>query len=87
MKKVKKTAEKAAEKETILVYCGPTIPHVCSRFAMFNAVPAALDEKANEIPLIRNLILPVKEFCNARQQIEGQYGPLFTTYKQIQKAI
>lgn len=87
MTKAKKAVEKSVRKPTILVYCGPTIPHICSRFSMFSAVPDALEEKAKEVPLIRNLILPIGEFCAARQQIEGKTGPLFTTYQQVQKAI
>lgn len=87
MNKAKKVAKKSAKEPTILVYCGPTIPHICSQFSMFETIPDALEERAKEIPLIRNLILPIGEFCDARQQIEGRNGPLFTTYKQIQKEI
>lgn len=87
MTKAKKAVEKSIRKQGILVYCGPTIPHICSRFAMFSTVPDALEEKAKEVPLIRNLILPIGEFCAARQQIEGRKGSLYTTYQQIQKVI
>ena len=36
MSKAKKTAAADAKRSTILVYCGPTIPHVCNRFSMFS---------------------------------------------------
>ena len=87
MTKAKRATETLMLEATILVYCGPTIPHICSRFSMFSTIPDALEEKAKEIPLIRNLILPIGNFCAARQQIEGTTGPLFTTYQQVQKAI
>lgn len=79
-------AKKAAE-PVIFVYCGPTIPHICPRFAMFSAIPAPLEEKARELPLIRSLVLPISAFSAARQQIEGKSGPLYRIYQQIQKSI
>lgn len=82
--RAKKTA---AKKPSILVYCGPTIPHICERFSMFSAVPEALNQKAQEVPLISNLILSISEFRDARQQIEGKRGPLYAVYLEVQKSI
>jgi hypothetical protein len=82
--KAKKTA---AKKPKILVYCGPTIPHICARYSMFSAVPDALNQKAQETPLINNLILPISELREARQQIEGRSGSLYAIYLEINKTI
>lgn len=84
--KAKKAAERAAAGQT-LVYCGPTIRNVCTRFSMFSETPAALTEKAKQVPLINNLILPLSEFIEARQQIEAQRGSYYSIYQQIQKSI
>jgi len=85
--KAKKTAARSAKKPSILVYCGPTIPHICIRFSMFSAVPDALNQKAEAVPLIRNLILPISELRDARQQIEGKRGSLYAIYLEVQKSI
>lgn len=85
--KAKKTAARSAKKPTILVYCGPSIPHICARFSMFSAVPDALNQKAETIPLIRNLIIPISEFREARQQIEGKRGSIYAIYLEVQKSI
>lgn len=52
---------------------------------MFSEVPDALKQKAQEVPLLNNLILPITNLCEARQQIEGQSGPLYAVYTQVQK--
>lgn len=85
MSKAKKSV--ADKKPTILVYCGPTIPQVCNRFSMFSTVPETLNEKAKQVPLIRNLILPISELREARMQIEGQSGSLYAIYLEIKKSI
>lgn len=82
--KAEKTVK--AKKET-LVYCGPSIPHICARYAMFSDVPKLLDEKAKEIPLIRNLIVPLSEFPKVRVQIDKGEGPSASIYREIQKLI
>lgn len=85
--KAKKAAARLAKKPSILVYCGPTIPHICARYSMFSAVPDALNQKAQEVPLISNLILPISELREARQQIEGRSGSLYAIYLEVQKTI
>lgn len=69
------------------VYCGPTIRNVCTRYSMFSEAPAALTEKAKEIPLIRNLIVPLSAFAEVRQQIEGKRGSYYSLYQQVQKSL
>ena len=54
---------------------------------MFSAVPDALNQKAQEVPLISNLILPISELREARQQIEGRSGSLYAIYLEVQKTI
>lgn len=86
--KAKKAVAKAAKaKPSVLVYCGPTIPHICARFSFFETVPETLDAKAKEVPLLHSLILPLGDFCEARKEIESESGPLFTIYQQAQKSI
>lgn len=85
MSKAKKP--KVSEKPTILVYCGPTIPHVCTRYSMFSKIPDTLNEKVKEVPLIKTLIVPISQFKNARLQIEGMSGYLYTIYREIQNLI
>lgn len=82
---MKKKPEK--KKKIILVYCGPTIPHTCDRYAMFEDVPEALKLKAQELPMINDLIVPITELRDARLQIEGKVGPLYSIYKKINTSI
>lgn len=87
--KAKKAVEAstAANKAQTLVYCGPSIRNVCTRFSMFTTAPAALMERAEQVPLIKNLILPLSEFIEARQQIEAGRGPYYSIYQQIKKSL
>lgn len=87
--KAKKAADKAAaaSKAQTLVYCGPSIRNVCTRFLMFSKAPAALTERAAQVPLINNLIVPLTEFVTVRQQIEAKRGPYYSIYQQIQKSL
>lgn len=85
--KAKKAATAQVKKPSILVYCGPTIPYVCARYSMFSAVPDALKQKAQAVPLLNNLILPISELKDARQQIEKKSGPLYAIYTEVQKTI
>lgn len=86
--KAKKAVEKsAAAAAPIKVYCGPTIRNICTRYSMFSEAPAPLLEKAKEVPLIKNLILPLSEFVEARQQIEARSGSYYSIYQQIQKSL
>lgn len=78
---------KKAAKSTIKVYCGPTIPNVCNRYSMFSVVPEALDSKAKEVPLIKNLILPITKLRDARIQIESKSGPYYAIYLEIKKSL
>lgn len=85
--KAKKAAERVAAKtgSETLVYCGPTIRNICTRFSMFSEAPAALTEKAKQEPLINSLIVPLSAFPEARQQIEQRRGSYYSIYQQIQK--
>lgn len=85
MSKAKKTV--AANTAQTLVYCGPTIPHICAKYTMFSAIPDALARKAEEIPLIRELIIPISAFAEARVKIESGSGAIFGIYQEIQKSI
>lgn len=86
-KRKKAAASPAKKKPSILVYCGPSIQHVCARYTMFSVVPDALGRKAQAAPLISNLILPISELREARQQIENRHGPLYAIYLEAQKLI
>nr|DAL67160.1 MAG TPA: hypothetical protein [Caudoviricetes sp.] len=87
MTKSKKRAEQAKAAAGTKVYCGPTIRNICPRYAMFTEAPAPLMEKAKQVPLIHNLILPLADFVEARQQIEAGRGPYFNIYQQITKSL
>lgn len=87
MTKSKKAAERAKAAAGTKVYCGPTIRNVCARYSMFTEAPPRLMEKAKEVPLIHNLILPLADFVEARQQIEARRGPYYSVYQQITKSL
>ncbi len=80
-----KTAPSGAA--TTLVYCGPTIPRVCTKYAMFSTIPDALNKKAEELPLIRELIVPITAFAEVRVKIESGTGAIFGIYQEVQKKL
>lgn len=87
MTKSKKAAGRAKAAAGTKVYCGPTIRNICTRYSMFTETPAPLAEKAKQVPLINNLILPLGDFVEARQQIEARSGPYYIIYQQITKSL
>lgn len=87
MTKSKKTADRTKATADTKVYCGPTIHNICTRYTMFTEAPAPLMEKAKQVPLIRNLIIPLADFVEARQQIEARRGSYYNIYQQIKKSL
>lgn len=54
-----------------MVYCGPSIRGVAKQYAVFSGeIPAALENKCHEIPMLRGLIVPLARFAAVRNALE-----------------
>ena len=70
------------------VYCGPTIPGIAKQFAIYtDGIPDVLAIKAESVPMINNLIIPLNEFPEARRQLNTGSGLIYSMHKQVQKII
>jgi hypothetical protein len=73
---------------TTLIYCGPTIVGVAKQFSTYtNGIPEALASKAEEIPAISALVIPIDELPTARVQLRSGKGSLYTIYAEVQRII
>ena len=81
---VKNKAPKAAP----MVYVGPSIRGVVRQYTTFtNGLPKDLDKKAEEIPAIRGLIVPVNQLPKAMADIRNREGLCYALYKKVQSKI
>lgn len=83
----KKTKAEAKE-TTPVVYCGPSIPGVANQFTTYrNGVPAGLEEKAGEIPAIRDLLIPLDQLPDAMKQLRGGSGHVYRLHGLVRAKI
>lgn len=73
----KKSRQAATETDTV-VYCGPSIPGVANQFTAYcNGVPEGLEERAEAIPAIRGLLIPLDQLPEAMKKLRGGYGHIY----------
>lgn len=84
-KRQKRTEEPEA---TTVVYCGPTIPGVANQFTFYRGgIPAALERKAEGMPAMRGLLVPLGEFPEAMKKLQGKFGHIYRLYRLVQEKI
>lgn len=81
----KKSKGAESAKKGVVVYCGPTIPGVAKQYTIYNnGLPAALEKRAEEIPEIRGLLVPLDRLPETMKNLRGQYGHVYRLYRMVQ---
>lgn len=71
-----------------LVYCGPTIKGVAKQYTSFtDGIPEALAEKAQAIPAIRALIVPLNALAQTRLALGDKGSTESIILSTIQKSL
>lgn len=68
----KKTAQKAVskQKETAFIYCGPANKFVPRYTTYKNGLPIHVSEQLKECPIIKQLFVPLEQFCEFEVQVK-----------------
>lgn len=83
-----KKRKQAAQEAATVVYCGPTIPGVANQFTFYrNGVPAAMEEKAEEIPAIRGLLVPLEQLPETMKKLRGGFGHAYRLHNLVQEKL
>ena len=83
-----KKSKAEARETTPVVYCGPSIPGVANQFTTYqNGVPAGLEAKAQEIPAIRGLLIPLDQLPDAMKKLRGGFGHVYRLHGLVQAKI
>lgn len=72
-----------------LVYCGPTIKGIAKQYTTFSdgILPEALAEKAQAIPAIRALIVPLDALAQTRLSLGDKGSTESIIFSTIQKSL
>lgn len=71
-----------------LVYCGPTIKGIVKQYTSFtDNIPDALAEKAQAVPAIRALIVPLGALAQTRLALGNHGSPESIIFSTIQKSL
>ncbi|PKM72847.1 MAG: hypothetical protein CVU91_07415 [Firmicutes bacterium HGW-Firmicutes-16] len=85
---MKKSTDATTPANTTVVYCGPTIIGIAKQFSTYtNGIPAALANKAKEIPAIAALVIPIDELPKVREQLRSGKGSFYAIYTEVQRII
>lgn len=80
-----KKRKQADQETTTVVYCGPDIHGVANQFTFYrNGVPAALEAKAEEIPAIRGLLIPLEQLPETMKKLRGRSGHAYQLHNLVQ---
>ncbi len=84
---VKHTAGKAKKAKTALpgsrMYVGPTISGIGIQNRVYTAIPADAEEKAGQMPEIRHLFIPVKEYPIANKMLREKKGYIYSAFCKV----
>lgn len=84
-KTVVQTARGTARKNGVpdkVAYVGPTIRGVVQPGTIFNnGLPDALQKKVKENPVLRSLLVPVRELGKARKELQNETTAISACYK------
>lgn len=86
MTEKKKTQQKDETKSTAatVVYLGPEIPGVVSAGAVFkNGLTKKLEEKAEELPAIKMLLVPLKDAVKMKKELRKETSAARICYQKI----
>lgn len=81
----KKAKGAESAKKGVVVYCGPTIPGVAKQYTIYNnGLPAALEKRAEKVPEIRGLLVPLDRLPETMKNLRGQRGHVYRLYCMVQ---
>jgi hypothetical protein len=63
-----------------LMYVGPTIPGVAIQNVVYTDIPEGAKNACKEVPQMRNLFLPVKQYPMAAQMLRERSGFVYVAY-------
>lgn len=79
-------AGKAVAVSWPLIYIGPTIPGVAKENTVYNnGLPETLSKKAEEVPAIKALIIPVEKLAAASVELAKPGSALSIVYNKIKQ--
>lgn len=68
---VVKEAQPAAEAAGAVAYCGPTVKGIAPQYTVFvDGLPEKLKEKAEQVPFLKALIVPLDKLAEMRVKVE-----------------
>lgn len=77
--------KKTLQTDEPVIYTGPTIKNVIKQYTVFKSVlPASVEEKSNELPAIKQLIVPVSKLRETTDKIRTEGTPQNVFYKQLE---
>lgn len=81
--------QKQAEQElATVVYCGPNIPGVANQFTFYrNGIPVALEAKAEEIPAIHGLLIPLEQLPETMKKLRGGFGHAYHLHNLVREKL
>ncbi|MCI8768377.1 MAG: hypothetical protein HFH21_11445 [Ruminococcus sp.] len=84
---VKNTVAKAKKVKSTLpgprMYVGPTISGIGIQNRVYTAIPADAEEKAGQMPEIRHLFIPVKEYPIANKMLREKKGYIYSAFCKV----
>lgn len=78
-----KTKEKKQEKYEPQMYVGPTVPGIGIQNRVYTKMPKEAQERAEKVPEIRLLFIPVKAYPRAIQMLRERTGYLYEAYCRV----
>lgn len=81
-KKKQLTASKAPE--TVL-YVGPTINGIAITGTVYSSIPEAAKAAKDNVPMILNLFIPIREYGTAEKMIREKKGYIYSAYVEALK--
>ena len=75
-----RSREERHEKEGPLMYVGPTVPGIGIQNRVYTEIPKEAKERAEKMPEIRLLFIPVKDYPMANQMLREGTGYLYDAY-------
>lgn len=84
-----KAAAKPAAPETCpVIYIGPTIPGVAKENTVYsNGMPEALAAKAEEVPAVKALIIPVEKLAVASAELKNPGSAMSVVYNKAKNKL
>lgn len=78
--KIKKGKAAATD---LLMYVGPTVSGIGIQNRVYTEMPKDAEEKAREVPEIRQLFIPVKNYPIANKMLREKKGYIYSAFRKV----